>query len=624
MMEARWIRPDCLVTPLNDGTGRVSSRLRRSPTQHQMPTLLIEGTKSRPKGVRRIPVSFRLLPSLIEVPVPNLWVIQDCVRDILHFFAGTRDLFEPELKNQPGVGGLKGNVVEGAKQILSLPPIPKFEGVVVEAILSEMLRLPNSTHPVAYYASALIELCRLQSTMHPALGAAINYLFDAVPTMQVECVDRVVEWLSLHFSNFDWKWLWADWLDVVMLPDHSPKRRFVAALLQRCVRLSYFERIQNAVTVEGALDLMGLIDKETGAIAPSEYIEDHMRELVTEVQDMVSLSRREECSVLEEFVANSLSDLTSETPTADRAKILVAAMVYEGRESFSHVLGIVGRYLKVLRSCVEGEEEQFACATAISHTWKKNPQCFVMVMDKFVAMKLISPINLAKWLLSSFEYVEGRGDAVWELMIMAIRKPVELVRTVRRDLSEAQKELDKLKQTSDEEDEEMIQKADRITRIKNVLRSSTRDQDDILITVIRGLVLLANECYGRREEKEKEEDSNETEESGNKKPKLDPEQAGNGADAKNGDAMDAETKEEEEEEEESKTKSSKRKHKKQSEGNDKNSVWMRILHGRIMQVGRQYGAQLHDCHDLLEDELASITIQDEQLRKLLSSLQRLR
>ena len=67
----------------------------------------------------------------------------------------------------------------------------------------------------------------------------------------------------------------------------------------------------------------------------------------TQVCDMVSLAQRQSAETLQDFVCSHLSDLPSDHPSAERTRILVAAMVYEGRESFSHVLGILGRYLPV-------------------------------------------------------------------------------------------------------------------------------------------------------------------------------------------------------------------------------------------------------------------------------------
>eukprot|EP00961_Rhodomonas_salina_P005034 68274-Rhodomonas_salina.1 len=61
------------------------------------------------------------MPTLREVDAAQRWVTQDQIQDTLLYFAGTRDLFEPALKHLPGAGGIKGGVVEGAKQILNLP-----------------------------------------------------------------------------------------------------------------------------------------------------------------------------------------------------------------------------------------------------------------------------------------------------------------------------------------------------------------------------------------------------------------------------------------------------------------------------------------------------------------------
>ena len=174
--------------------------------------------------------------------------------------------------------------------------------------------------------------------------------------------------------------------------------------------------------------------------------EDHpLKSVADQVCDMVSLAQRQDCETLQAFVSSHLSDLPADSPSSERAKILVAAMVYEGRESFSHVLGIFGRYLPVLRASIESEEDQCAAAEAVVLVWARSPAMTVMVMDKLVAMKLIAPISLARFLLGAYDLCKQRSDVVWELLVAAINKPVALVKTVRKDLAVAQKELEDLK-----------------------------------------------------------------------------------------------------------------------------------------------------------------------------------
>lgn len=340
---------------------------------------------------------------------------------------------------------MKGNIHEGAKQILNLPNVPKFEGAVVEAIMGEILKLPSPPHPTVYYSCMMIELCKLQSTLHPALGAAINYLFDKIPYMQVECTDKLADWLSFHLSNLDFKWLWRDWVKVVRQPPWALQRRWVCKVLDRCVRLAYHQRIASVLKAEGAEELVSLLQEDQSAVFPMSDEEHPLKGVAEQVRDMVSLAQRRDCETLQEFVSSHLSDLPSDKPSSERAKVLIAAMVYEGRESFSHVLGIFGRYLPVLRASIETEEDQFAAAEAVVLVWSRSPAMTIMVMDKLVAMKLITPIALTRFLLADYDRCKQRSDVVWELVIAAINKPVALVKTVRKDLALAQKELEDLK-----------------------------------------------------------------------------------------------------------------------------------------------------------------------------------
>ncbi len=87
---------------------------------------------------------------------------------------------------------------------------------------------------------------------------------------------------------------------------------------------------------------------------------------------------------------------------------------------------------------------------------------------------------------------------MWELLIAAINKPVSLVKTVRKDLAAAQNQLEQLKLSLGPGEHPAIdEKVERISRIKAVLRSSLRDQDDMIVSSIRYLILLGNQCYQR-------------------------------------------------------------------------------------------------------------------------------
>ena len=53
-------------------------------------------------------------------------------------------------------------------------------------------------------------------------------------------------------------------------------------------------------------------------------------------------------------------------------------------------------------------------------------------------------------------------------------------------------------------------------------------------------------------------------------------------------------------------------------------VWMRTIRGRLMHIARAYAAQIYECHEMLEDEVQPIKIDDPDLRRLVATVQRIR
>ncbi|KAA0201058.1 hypothetical protein HAZT_HAZT005747 [Hyalella azteca] len=123
-----------------------------------------------------------------------------------------------------------------------------LEYVIVEVVLAEMFHLPASRYLQICYGSLLIELCKLQpATMPQVLAQAVELLFERIDTMNTCCHDRFVSWFAYHLSNFQFKWSWDDWLHAAKLPVDHPRAKFVVEVLQRCMRLSYHDRIAEVV-----------------------------------------------------------------------------------------------------------------------------------------------------------------------------------------------------------------------------------------------------------------------------------------------------------------------------------------------------------------------------------------
>jgi nuclear cap-binding protein subunit 1 len=95
----------------------------------------------------------------------------------------------------------------------------KPEDILVEAIFSQLLKLPNPEHKLVYYHSLITECCKIApSAIAPSLGRAIRTIYKNLDIMDLELVYRFLDWFSHHVSNFDFRWRWSEWY-VTLLTD---------------------------------------------------------------------------------------------------------------------------------------------------------------------------------------------------------------------------------------------------------------------------------------------------------------------------------------------------------------------------------------------------------------------
>ena len=59
-------------------------------------------------------------------------------------------------------------------------------------------------------------------------------------------------------------------------------------------------------------------------------------------------------------------------------------------------------------------------------------------------------------------------------------------------------------------------------------------------------------------------------------------------------------------------------------GEGRHAAALRVLAGRLQQLGRQYGGQLRECREALEEEVGGLEVEDEGIKQLIVTVQSLR
>eukprot|EP00117_Sycon_ciliatum_P050197 scpid62516/ scgid35462/ Nuclear cap-binding protein subunit 1; 80 kDa nuclear cap-binding protein len=210
-----------------------------------------------------------------------------------------------------------------------------LEYMIVEAVFAQLFHLPSSPHLPLFYSCLLVELCKLSPQSFPqVLAQATVLLYGRLDTMNVTCMDRFSTWFSYHLSNFQYRWSWEDWKDVVDMDESEPKRLFVTDMLEKVVRFSYRDHLLDLLPDEFApLVPMETIPQYRYGREASSQASDTARQLVNAIKDKADAS-----------ALQSILDKLDGTPEAgEKLEVFSQVMLQVGSQSFSHSYGAIAR-----------------------------------------------------------------------------------------------------------------------------------------------------------------------------------------------------------------------------------------------------------------------------------------
>uniref|UniRef100_A0ABI7WRW8 MIF4G domain-containing protein n=1 Tax=Felis catus TaxID=9685 RepID=A0ABI7WRW8_FELCA len=356
-----------------------------------------------------------------------------------------------------------------AAQLVSYPGKNKIplNYHIVEVIFAELFQLPAPPHIDVMYTTLLIELCKLQPGSLPqVLAQATEMLYMRLDTMNTTCVDRFINWFSHHLSNFQFRWSWEDWSDCLTQDPESPKPKFVREVLEKCMRLSYHQRI------------LDIVPPTFSALCPA---------------NPTCIYKYGDESSNEGFSFNPL-----------KIEVFVQTLLHLAAKSFSHSFSALAKFHEVFKTLAESDEGKLHVLRVMFEVWRNHPQMIAVLVDKMIRTQIVDCAAVANWIFSSELSRDFTRLFVWEILHSTIRKMNKHVLKIQKELEEAKEKLARQhKRRSDDDDRSSDRKdgalEEQIERLQEKVESAQSEQKNLFLVIFQRFIMILTEHLVRCE-----------------------------------------------------------------------------------------------------------------------------
>ncbi|CAM9500612.1 unnamed protein product [Lampetra planeri] len=379
--------------------------------------------------------------------------------------------------------------------------------MVIEVIFGELFQLPCPPCIEVMYTALLIELCKLQpSSLPQVLAQTAEMLYMRLENMNTTCIDRFINWFSHHLSNFQFRWSWEDWADCLTLDQGGPKPKFVREVLEKCLRLSYFQRIVDNTPESFA----ALLPANPGCIY--KYA-DESNSSLPEFQMAGVLVEAFKSKKSHDEILNILKDVPNPNQEEDdeegsfnplKTELFVQSLLSLASKSFSHSFSALAKFHEIFKLLADTDEGKVHILKSMYDVWRNHPQMMSVLVDKMIRMRIVDCAAVANWVFSADMAQEFTRLYVWEIIHSTVRKMNKHVQKVQRELEEARDKLDRHlnRIDSDDEDdrpEDASSLEEAVERLQEKLEMAQSEQKNLFLVIFQRFIMILTEHLVRCE-----------------------------------------------------------------------------------------------------------------------------
>ncbi|KAF1494150.1 Nuclear cap-binding protein subunit 1, partial [Megadyptes antipodes antipodes] len=224
----------------------------------------------------------------------------------------------------------------------------------------------------------------------------------------------------------------------------KPKSKFVREVLEKCMRLSYHQRIIDIVPPSFS------VLSPANPVCIYKYGDESNRSLPGyTVALCLTIAIKNKASNDEIF--NILKDVPNPNKDDDddegftfnplKIEVFVQTLLHLAAKSFSHSFSALAKFHEVLKVLAESDEGKLHVLRVVYEVWKNHPQMIAVLVDKMIRTQIVDCAAVANWIFSSELAHDFTRFYVWEILHSTIRKMNKHVLKIHKELEETKARL---------------------------------------------------------------------------------------------------------------------------------------------------------------------------------------
>ncbi|KAJ2311765.1 Nuclear cap-binding protein subunit 1 [Coemansia sp. RSA 2705] len=465
-------------------------------TQHELPAL--EMPVDLPAGSYYTPPEFlQLVPHPPEHAVRR-FVMQDLIADTITQLEGNRKDCAKYLMQVHGLCAEDVcSVMTTAQNPEDIDPETSlvYEYMVAEVLLGFLMQLPEGRYREMYYTSLAIELRKAEpQIMAMVLETAVENVVARIASMDVECVNRLSNWLAVYISNFGFQWDWAKWEGAADEQEDAPRRRFVQETLLKLVRLSYLDRIK-ALLPETCLSLIPAKAPTHNFKFTLQAMDGRTREVsVAMGKCLKNKGTADQALEILESHYSQWADVDAETRQTLAREMLTEHVLLLGSKTFSHMLNAIEKFMPALQKFGETAAAKLQIAQVVEDFWRKNTQFMAITIDKLINYRVIDPATVVAMLFDASHVGAWNQFHLWEILRNTVNKVNMRVEQLQARLAAAQAAASAM--VADDAAADPAQSGESVEHVESLLEQMKQEQRGVVVLTAGHFVRLLSSGDG--------------------------------------------------------------------------------------------------------------------------------